>query len=386
MSVSNLQLSQLPAAEPGPDNDLARNVFGIFGVPIDAIDLSETLNRIECAIDRRQPLFISTPNVNFLVTSWVDDAFRDALLVSDLCPPDGMPIVWIARVLKIPIKTRVAGADIFDALKGRRGKVQRPRAFLFGGSDGVAKIVSDKLNAQPDGMKCVGAINPGFGTVDEMSHDQIIAAINLSRADFLAVFLNAKKAQAWLLRNYDRLAIPVRAQFGATVNFEAGTVKRAPGLVRSMGLEWLWRIKEEPYLWRRYWGDGTELLRLLYSCVVPLVAGALIRSFRSGNSRLDARIRPSGNEHKVIVTLRGQATAKFIDEGIRCFREALDRDNNIEIDLSGTEYLDQRYLGLFLMVRKQLLRRNQTLTFSEMPTRMRKLFRLNRFGYLLTAR
>jgi N-acetylglucosaminyldiphosphoundecaprenol N-acetyl-beta-D-mannosaminyltransferase len=67
----------------------------------------------------------------------------------------------------------------------------------------------------------------------------------------LAVFLSASKAQAWLVQNHERIQVPVRAQLGATINFEAGTIKRAPAFVRSAGLEWLWRIKEEPNLWPR---------------------------------------------------------------------------------------------------------------------------------------
>jgi N-acetylglucosaminyldiphosphoundecaprenol N-acetyl-beta-D-mannosaminyltransferase len=385
MSVSNLQLSRLAVPEPSQGDDLARHVFGVFGVPIDAVDLGGTLSQIANAIEQKQPFFISTPNVNFLVASWKDGGFREALLVSDLCPPDGMPIVWIARLLKLPIRARVAGSDIFEAMKMGARNVQRPRAFLFGGGDNVAKCVSEKLNAKSDGMRCVGAINPGFVSVDEMSHDQIIAAINFSRADFLAVFLSATKAQAWLLRNYDRLTVPVRAQFGATINFEAGTVKRAPAWLRKLGLEWLWRIKEEPYLWRRYWKDGTELLGLISSCVLPLAAGALVRSLRSTESQLEVQIRLSENKDRMIVSLKGDATAEFIEQGIRGFREALDSNKSIEVDLAGTKYLDQRYLGLFLMVRKQLLRRDLALTFPDVPVRIRRWFKLNRFGYLLAS-
>jgi Glycosyl transferase WecG/TagA/CpsF family len=90
----------------------------------------------------------------------------------------------------------------------------------------------------------------------QMSRDQMIDKVNASEADFLAVSLGAKKGQLWLHRNHQRLAIPVRAHLGAAINFQAGTVKRAPPRLRAWGLEWLWRIKEEPQLWRRYGHDG----------------------------------------------------------------------------------------------------------------------------------
>ena len=78
-------------------------------------------------------------------------------------------------------------------------------------------------------------LNPGFGTIEEMSTPEIIDTINASQADLLAVFFGAEKAQAWLMHNHHRLRAPIRAQFGATINFEAGTVKRAPHFIRSTG-------------------------------------------------------------------------------------------------------------------------------------------------------
>src|SRR6185437_14009217 len=119
-------------------------------------------------------------------------------------------------LLGAPIKNRVAGSDLFDALKFADRGDRRLGVFLFGGGEEVAARVGKTLNAQSRGLKCVGTLNPGFGTIDEMSSEQTIEAINASGADILAVFLSAKKAQTWLVQNYDRLRIPVRAQFGAT--------------------------------------------------------------------------------------------------------------------------------------------------------------------------
>jgi Teichoic acid biosynthesis proteins len=148
--------------------------------------------------------------------------------------------------------------------------------FLFGGLDNVAQRLCERLNDSRSGMRCVGWLNPGFGTAEEMSTDAIINAINSSEADFLTVFLSAEKAQSWLMMNHDRLSVPVRGQFGATINYQAGTVRRAPVRLQRLGLEWLWRIKEEPYLWRRYFADGLCLIKLLMTLVVP---SAFIRAW-----------------------------------------------------------------------------------------------------------
>ena len=212
--------------------------------------------------------------MNFLATSRRNVKFRESLLRSDLCIADGMPLIWIAKLLGIPIAERITGADLFHTLKFTPRGSERLRVFLFGGAEGVADAVAKQLNATSPGLECVGVLNPGFGTIGAMSTDAVIDKINSSGADLLAVFLGAEKAQMWLLQNHHRIKVPVRAQFGAAINFEAGTIKRAPLILRNSGLEWLWRIKEEPYLWRRYWADGLTLLHLLFTSVIPLAAYA----------------------------------------------------------------------------------------------------------------
>jgi N-acetylglucosaminyldiphosphoundecaprenol N-acetyl-beta-D-mannosaminyltransferase len=365
-------------------DELSRQVFGILGIPIDVTGLLTLLRKLEAAVKYRKPFLISTPNVNFLITSQGEKQFRECLLLSDLCPVDGMPIVWIARLLGIPIKDRVSGADLFDALKLADRFDRRFGVFLFGGADELAALVGKNLNARSGGLKCVGTLNPGFGTVDEMSNEQIIGAINASGADILAVFLNAKKAQAWLLQNHDRLRIPVRAQFGATINFEAGTINRAPPFVRSAGLEWLWRIKEEPYLWRRYWTDGKSLLRLFLTGALPLVVDSLWTRFRSAWTGRGLQIELREEAHAVVVRLSGLAIAVHIDEAIKAFRQALGKEQPIDVDVSGIRLLDPRFFGLLLMVRKQLRRRGQALRFIGLSPAILRAFRLNRFEFLLS--
>jgi N-acetylglucosaminyldiphosphoundecaprenol N-acetyl-beta-D-mannosaminyltransferase len=215
-----------------------------------------------------------------------------------------------------------------------------------------------------------------------MSSKQIIDAINRSGADILAVFLSATKAQSWLMQNHDRLQIPVRAQFGATINFEAGTVSRAPLFLRSAGLEWLWRIKEEPYLWRRYWTDGKSLLRLFFTGALPMILNASWNRLRSAGRGF--HIKWHEGEHSVVVQVSGSAIAIHINEAIDGFREALAKQKAIYVDLSSTSMLDPRFFGLLLMVRKQLQKRGQDLRFIEVPPAIIRAFRWNRFEFLLS--
>jgi N-acetylglucosaminyldiphosphoundecaprenol N-acetyl-beta-D-mannosaminyltransferase len=364
-------------------DDLSRNVFGIMGIPVDGLDLETLLERIDGAVRRRTPFLLSTPNVNFLMMSRSDEGFRESLLRSDICPPDGMPVVWMARLLGAPIQQRVSGADIFDALRSRHQPDPKLKVFLFGGADGVADRVARSLNAEATGIACVGLLNPGFGSIEEMSTDEIFQEINSSSADLLTVFLSARKAQGWLLQNHDRVEIPVRAQFGATINLQAGSVRRAPPIVRRVGFEWLWRIKEEPYLWRRYWKDGFGLLRLVATRVVPLSAGQLWRGLIGSNEKLTIERR---EDDKVVgIKLSGPAIARHVDAAITCFRNALDAQKPIVIDMSQITMIDPRFFGLLLMLRKQLLSRADRMTFSGVNPRTLKAFRMNGFGFLLDA-
>lgn len=360
-------------------DDLSREVFGLLGVPVDAIDFPQLLRSIEAKARGKAGLLISTPNVNFMVKSQDNPAFRESLLCSSLCLIDGMPLIWIAKLLDIPVTERIAGADLFGRLKSTISSRRPLRVFLVGGSEGVAAKVGDKINAVSCGLRCVGALNPGFGTVEEISKPHLIDAINASEPDIVAVFFGAEKAQAWLMHNADKLKAPIRAQFGATINFEAGLVKRAPWPIRSSGFEWLWRIKEEPYLWRRYLSDGKVLLRLFLTSVLPLIFDRL----RKPAGMVGLSLSLSEGPASVTLHLAGDAVADHVDGAIAQFRKALGYGKPVTIDLSQTKRIDSRFFGALLMLRKMLGDRGGSLAFTGISPALLRLFKLNRFEFLL---
>lgn len=249
-----------------PNVDSGRQLVYVAGLPFDVVDMQGAVDRVAVAARDRQPLFVSTPNLNFLMTAQRDAAFKQSVLASDLSLADGMPIVWMARWQGTPLPGRVAGASLFDALRqgAAAETLGRPiKVFFFGGMPGVATKAAEAINAQDKNMVCVGSYTPGFGSVAEMSGPDVILDINASGADFLVVALGAQKGQAWILHNRAAITVPVVSHLGAVVNFVAGTVERAPVMWQRSGLEWLWRIKEEPGLFKRYWADGRNFLKLL---------------------------------------------------------------------------------------------------------------------------
>jgi len=367
-----------------PD-DLSREVYCILGMPIDAIEMPAVLQRIEIAASKGQPFVISTPNLNFLTNSHDDPDFRDSLLLSDLCPADGMPIVWIARLMGIPIKHRTAGSDILEALKARPPSERPLKLFLFGATENVAAAAARMLNANPATLSCVGWICPGFGTIDQLSQDQFIDKINSSNANFLVVALGAKKGQLWLQQNYRRLRIPIRAHLGAAINFQAGMFKRAPDALQKLGLEWLWRIKEEPHLWRRYWNDGLVLLRLMLTRVLPLAIEARSLRRRCERNGHGLVIERDHSYDCVTLNISGFAIACHAGKAISCFRDAVKTKKQIVIDFTKVRAVDARFQGLLLMLRKQLKAQGAGLKLVGISRRTERTFRLNGLEYLLTC-
>jgi N-acetylglucosaminyldiphosphoundecaprenol N-acetyl-beta-D-mannosaminyltransferase len=363
-------------------DDLSRRVYCVLGITIDAIDMTGLLCAVTEAAAAKSAFVISTPNLNFLVQSQTDPEFRETVLLSELCPADGMSIIWIARLLGLPIKERVARSDMLEALKHNHACAPSLKLFLFGGAEGVVDAAANALNQNSSGLSCVGSINPGYGTIEEMSEDDIIQGINVSDADFLIVALTARKGQLWLQHNRNRLQIPVRAHLGAAINFEAGKLRRAPAAIRKAGLEWLFRIKEEPYLWRRYWDDGRKLLGLFLTHVLPLIVRTRLDRLRRRKSQ-DLRIECIQDYKSVTLTLFGAATARNVEGAVGIFRDALAAKKNIRINLSSTCAIDARFLGLILMLRKQARKQGAELKLMGASEQLQTMFRLNGAGFLL---
>lgn len=366
-------------------DDLSREVYCILGMPIDAIEMPAVLRSIETAATKTAPFVISTPNLNFLVNSQQDSEFRESLLLSDLCPADGVPIVWIAQLMGLPIKHTVAGSDIFEALKFRSPSERPLKVFLFGATESAAVAAAKTLNVNPNVLTCVGWTCPGFGTIEELSADHLIDAINSSNAHFLVAALGAKKGLLWLQRNHRHLRVPIRAHLGATINFQAGTVRRAPYMLRKLGLEWLWRIKEEPHLRGRYWNDGLVLLRLMATHVVPLALEARRLRRHCERNGHDLVIDEVNYGDCVTLSLSGFAVASNAENAACRLRNAITTKKQIVVDFSQTRAIDARFFGLLLMVKKQLNAQGRALKLVGISGTIERAFRLNGLEHLLSC-
>lgn len=319
----------------------------MLGLPFDSIDTLGAVRRVHEATATRTPCFISTPNVNFLIGCLASSPFRHSVLNSDLSVADGMPLVWIARLLKVPIPERVAGSTLFEQL--RENSPTPLPVYFFGGREGVAEAACRRLNAEPSGLTCVGFDCPGFGSVEQMSGEETIARINAAGPDFIVVSLGASKGQAWIERNRPRLSAPVISHLGAVVNFIAGAVSRAPRWVQQCGLEWLWRIKEEPGLWRRYAADGLTLLRLLVTRVVPF-SWFIYWHKPPPHEVASAEIHYFDEAHEIALRLQGAWTRENLHPLRKCLAEAVLCNKDVRLDLGQVSYVDSAFVGLITLL------------------------------------
>jgi len=362
--------------------DFNRQVYCLLGLPFDALCKTAAVQHIRDAAANRLPCFLSTPNLNFLIASQSDIAFRNSVINSDLSVADGMPIVWIARLLGIPIRERVAGSDLFEQLRTKSNT--RLSVYFFGGVQGVAETACQQLNANPHGIVCTGFASPGFASIQEMSGDETIERINASGADFLVVALGAKKGQAWIEHNRARISVPVISHLGAVVNFVAGRLDRAPVWIQRSGLEWLWRIKEEPALWIRYASDGLVFMKLLVTRVIPYSWLMFWRKPEKQKTE-SATIESVDAGGEIIIRLRGAWMQNNLLPLRQFFSGPALAGRDVRIELEYATYVDSAFIGLLLLLSGDRQRQGKRLSVVNTKKNVRQIFRYACAEFLLES-
>jgi len=369
-------MQDLPSEPSINKTYFSRNVYSILGLPFDALNQQQSQDAVLSAIDNKQRCFLTTPNLNFLISAQSDTAFYQSVIDSNINIADGMPIVWLAKLLGLPIKERVAGSDLFAGLSQLKQREKKISVFFFGGQAGIAEQASLQLNQNSEGMLCCGYHDPGFVSIDEMSTDAIIQKINLAKPDFLVVALGAGKGQAWIQKNKQRLNVPVISHLGAVINFVAGHVERAPIFWQRMGVEWLWRIKQEPLLWKRYFFDGLAFIKLILTKVIPLVIyDSYLRCSADFNEPMKVAIDDSTAQ---IISLSGSVKSIELDEIKSVFNKVLNSGGkDLILDCTKVTYIDAGLIGLLLLLQNSLHEQGRKLVMQGVSMRCKCLLKLN---------
>jgi len=239
----------------------------IADVPIDAVDMLTAISRVRSAIGGGKLMQVSTINLDFLVRAQRDAEVMSIFRRSDLNLADGAPVVWLGRLLGVEMPGRVAGADFVPGVI-RELAQSGARLFLLGGENGVASAAASRLMESYPGIAIAGTYEPARASVLDMDNAEILARIAESKADVLLVALGHPKQERWIDMHRDHLPVSVAIGVGCVFDLIAGRTQRAPGWMQAAGLEWFYRLTQEPRrLFARYLTDAAWLIPLAAAVV-----------------------------------------------------------------------------------------------------------------------
>jgi N-acetylglucosaminyldiphosphoundecaprenol N-acetyl-beta-D-mannosaminyltransferase len=233
----------------------------MMGCQIDNLSMSETLDRVEGFIRSGLPHQHVVVNVDKLVKASRDEGLRRIINDCALVNVDGMPVVWASRLLGTPLKERVAGVDLFEALMKRAAEAGW-RVYLLGAKQEVVSGVKRIYEERYAGLQVVGARN-GYWTPDE--EDGVVQAIAEARPDLLFVAISSPKKEQFLGSYQEAMKVPFAMGVGGTFDVAVGKVNRAPLWMQRSGLEWFYRFLQEPRrMFRRYFIEDMAFFGLLW--------------------------------------------------------------------------------------------------------------------------
>jgi len=327
--------------------------IAILGVPFDHVTLAQALARIEAMIASRRPHYVVTANVDFLVQAHRDVELRRILLDADLVLCDGTPLVWASRWLGNALPERVAGSDLAPALI-RVAAEKGHRLFFLGAGPGVAAEAGAKLRAQYPALQLVGTYSPPFSHLLEMDHDEIARRIREARPDILLVSFGCPKQEKWIAMHHRSLGVPVAIGVGATLDFLAGRMKRAPGWMSRTGTEWLYRLWQEPgRLYRRYTEDLVHFLPALIRQTCRLPA-------RDVDQPAPAQ-RDSALPDWSLFFAGALLTRRSLGRHAAFWQELPTRATHCLLDLSAVRHIDASGVAWLIRCRKHLAARGRQL-------------------------
>ncbi len=228
------------------------------------VTLNETIQEIENLIEIGKPSYVVAINVDVVMKIENDSYLKKITDEANIVLIDGQPLMWIANYFKSPFKEKVSGSDLVPELC-KVANEKGYKIFIIGGQEGVAIKAKENLEKELEKIQIVGTYCPPFGfEKDSKEIDKINNLISSAKPDLLFACLGCPKQEKWVYENYKKFGAKVSICAGATVDFLAGNVKRAPKWMSNHGLEWLYRFSREPKrLFKRYFIDDVKVIKLM---------------------------------------------------------------------------------------------------------------------------
>ncbi len=321
--------------------------IAILGIPFDNVTTAQTIEAVEKMVESREPHYLATANVDFLVQARHDVELRRILLDANLVLCDGTPLVWASRLLGNPLPERVAGSDLVPLLIQIAEK-KNYRVFFLGASPESAAAAVENLQKKHPRLTIAGRYSPPFQSLLEMDHDEIKRRIQEAKPDLLFVSFGCPKQEKWISMHYRSLGVPVSVGVGATIDFLAGKMKRAPKLMQKTGTEWIFRIAQEPRrLLRRYlsglWWFSGEIARQWW------------RMQLAGGIKKTAQKIPTAKANQTWKTIQlpDRLDVQAVRRDSLICEQALATSRHCLIDLSAVNFIDSTGIGLLIRLQKK---------------------------------
>ncbi len=359
-----------------------RKLLIVLNVPIDDLNMDEALERLEefIAIGREtgKSHQIATVNADFAVKSMRDPELLYLLQEADMATADGMPLVWGARLLGVPLEGRVTGSDMVPALAERAAE-KGYSMYFYGAAPGIAESAARALQEKHPALIVAGICSPPYQSILDVDV-ALLDEIKAAKPDILLVALGNPKQDKWIGMYGRMLGVPVVIGIGATLDFIAGEVKRAPEWMQRAGLEWAFRFLQEPRrLWKRY--------------VVDMFVFGLFFTrqwwfMRRGN--MSSSLLPTNDsiivEDTAVLNIKGRLTIENRDSFLEKGQEVLAETPFLIVNLSEATFLDSTALGSLVGLAKQARDTGGKMWLTAVPENIHRtiaLMRLDRFFDML---
>jgi len=234
-----------------------------LGLPLTPLTTGQVIQVVDGLVRARKPSYLITANLNYAMLTHQHEQLREINRHAALILADGMPLVWTARWRGTPLPERVSGSDLIYELCGLAAE-RGYRVFLLGAQPPVAHEAATKLEALYAGLQIVGIASPQLDDLSEAENAALVARVRAARPDLLFVAFGQPKGERWIYAYHRDLGVPACLQVGASLDFAAGRIRRAPTWLQRLGLEWAFRLALEPRrLAKRYLENGVFFTRRL---------------------------------------------------------------------------------------------------------------------------
>ncbi len=250
-----------------------RHPAWVWGLSLSPLTMKETCEAAVRLVEGKHPSYFITANVQQAMLSEQLPELREFNANAAFLVADGAPLVWASRIKGTPLPERVAGSDLLFELSEQAARLGH-RIFLLGGGAGVAQEAARRLELKYPGLLIVGVETPPFRPLTEREEVELQDRIRAARVDILFVALGSPKGERWMTKNLPMLNVPLCVQIGASLDFAAGRVRRAPVWMRRIGMEWAFRLAVEPRrLCSRYAANLWFILRMVTRDLTRWVRG-----------------------------------------------------------------------------------------------------------------